>query len=838
MRTSAIGLVARSLARSWRNRPIRLIAAIAAGIGGVLLSTAVLLIAVTVQQAVKQAPVEGIADGIVAIEAQAPRGISGDLLGEVTSETGAQASRMLVANTRIVNTSSEDNSVILFGVDPALPLMVDQSLLPADGGVSLFVGDKVVMSRDWATSHGFDVGDTVEIGSPDGLKRWEIADLVDGDFANGGAVVIAAGPAVAQAFDRGDAADVLLLKPEAQSFDETSSAAASVLDGAGQLKPADELFSGYSRTFDTSLSILAMFAAIAIMTSSVVLFLTWRLVLTDARPILSRLKLLGVRTSDLVLGSAAVMIPILLITYVVGAAAGLLVGRQLSAFTTQITNLTQQAFNPGFPLLLPLLGALGSAVVMFGFAWASGLRRLQKVTAIDAVTGRDATVVDSSNVVVPLIGAVIAAVLGVVILVFAPNIVKSVALVPLIVSAGLLSALLPVSIGSVVRRYGSGPTPLFVGRHLQVGWRRNAALSITFAVALVTSVAMSGVSTSIKDEVGASVERWSQVPLYLQSAPTGENLGGETLPIDLAQEIEGVQGVESTYTFSYTNIGIDGLRYPIWSWGGGDVADLTSLRVTDGPSDFIDGLATDEIGVSSNFALTKNLGVGSTLQLPTPTGHRDVVVKAVLDDSASDGGMIVAGDDLFREVVGDSGVSSFGISLTPDADVEAVKQELGGIVAERYPRALVTDADGLRAQFASITSRLVSSFEAFAWVMFALATVVGAATLASGLSERRRAIALTRLVGGTRRGVQKQLALEATVIGVVAWLVAVPGGLLAVPSVISAQSIASGLLPPISIPYPLLLLSLPLTLIAIGIALFVAEKSSEEMPMAQLIAQE
>ncbi|MGV9674995.1 FtsX-like permease family protein [Nocardia sp. NPDC003482] len=832
------GLVARALARSWWRRPIRLIAAIVAGVGGIMLTTAVLLLAATVMGAIRNAPVQGVADGTLAVEAQSQAGMSPAMVSTIAAASqGATTSRLLVANTEL-DTGGRFRPVIVLGVDPLLPGMLDPAALALDDGRVTLTPGAVYLAKPWASEHGIATGDDIAVSTSTGVARWKVAGLLRADFANRGAVVVAPLADVAAAFDRGPNTDVLLVKPGRLDESATRASVSAVLDGAAVVKDPADLFSGFNRTFKTPLSILAMFAAIAILTASVVLFLTWRLVLTDAGPILSRLRLLGARPRDLMLGSGAVMIPILLVTYVVGAAAGLVLGRRLSAFTTQITNLTQQALNPGFPWLPAVVGAFGGAIVMFGVAWLSGLLRLRRVAAIDAVSNRDTVAVAPSRITVPLVTAAAALVLAIVVLLFAPTLVKAAALVPLLYSVAVFCTVVPVLAGIVLRRNANGPTGLFVGRHLEVGWRRNAALSITFAVAMVTALAMSGVSTSIKNEVGHSVDRWSTVDLFVQAAPTGELLTGEAMPTALAAELERVPGVRTAYGFSYASVGIDGARYPLWSWSGSRLGELTRLRVTDGPANVLESLTGDTVAVTSNFARIQHKSVGSTLDLPLPDGHRTVRVAAIVDDSVSDGGTVIANDALFRQLVGASGVNTFCLDLAPGADHATVERDVRTLLHDRYPRARTIDEAGLRASFVSLTGRLVSAFEAFAWVMFVVATAVGAATLASGLAERQRAIALTRLAGGQRGSVRRQLMIESALLAAVAWVVAVPGGLLAIPAMMSALSVQSGLLPPVTIPVPLLVLSLPLTFAAVVLALFVARRSSQEIPLAELVAQE
>lgn len=111
-------------------------------------------------------------------------------------------------------------------------------------------------------------------------------------------------------------------------------------------------------------------------------------------------------------------------------------------------------------------------------------------------------------------------------------------------------------------------------------------------------------------------------------------------------------------------------------------------------------------------------------------------------------------------------VYAFFTKVREGADVEAVRDGLAAVVAEEHPRAEVVTQRFLRDTVANITARLVSAFEVFAWVMFVLAVLIGAATLASGLVERRRANALLRLSGGTASGVRGRLVAEVVPIAV------------------------------------------------------------------------
>ena len=112
--------------------------------------------------------------------------------------------------------------------------------------------------------------------------------------------------------------------------------------------------------------------------------------------------------------------------------------------------------------------------------------------------------------------------------------------------------------------------------------------------------------------------------------------------------------------------------------------------------------------------------------LPLPTGHREVKVKAVVDDSASDGGMLIAGPELYAEMTGSTQVYAFFVGVSGSADVAKVRDDLAAVVKDAHPRSRVVSQQTLRDTVANITARLVSAFEVFAWVMFVLAVMIGA----------------------------------------------------------------------------------------------------------------
>jgi putative ABC transport system permease protein len=820
-------LVARSVFRGWRQAPARAVAAIVAGIAGVLLVTAVLFISAAVVNALQGASISGITPGTVAVEALAPAGMSPPLVAGIEDRAGVTGASVVVADSRVMTGAAQMFPVIVFGTDQDIARFAGSGLRAQLAANPLRGPDQVYLTKSWAASHGISAGGTIRLLTPTGIHDLRVAALLDGMVANQGAVLVAPRATVASVFLLGQDTDVLLLPGGARQA-AVSAAAQAAAGGSAQVVAPSALFADYNSTFQTPRTILLLFALIAVITAGAVLFVTWRLALEDARPMLARMRLIGVRTRSLALGSAFAMIPLLLVTYVIGAALGVLTGIRMSSFTNTITVLTQQAVTPGVPWVTPVIEGFAAALVMFAIAWAAGIRRFVSITAIDAVTGRDAVPERPARFADLLAVGVGALAVGVLALVLLPLRARAVSLLPLLAAAALLAICLPVAVGLLLRRGDPGPVRLAVGRQLQVGRRRTTALALTFSLAVAMSVGMSGVAGSILSDVNQSVDRWTQADLFVQAAEAGENLQNEYFPASVQPRLAAIPGVGAIATFSYAQVGIYGRRIQVWNWGGSSQAQaaLVQIKTTQGPASAVRDLGPGEIAVSSNFARIHGLSVGSALRLPLPDTTRNVKVVAVVDDSSTDGGMIVAGSQLYRQLVGNDGTYEFYLGLRPGADVTAVQHQIQASLAANYPQAVVLTQSRMRSQIGSIASRLVSAFVAFSWVMFVLAVLIGAASLASGLAGARASL------------ITRQVATESALIGALAWVVALPVGYLAIPALLDALSMQSGLLPPVSIPVTLSAVSLPLVLGCMLLALVLANPRRARMPLRLLLDSE
>ena len=132
-------------------------------------------------------------------------------------------------------------------------------------------------------------------------------------------------------------------------------------------------------------------------------------------------------------------------------------------------------------------------------------------------------------------------------------------------------------------------------------------------------------------------------------------------------------------------------------------------------------------------------------------------------DYSSDRGRVVMDEKTFADRYGPRRPSGLSVYLAPDADEEAVRDELLAAVGDR--RLLIRTNRILRAE----VLRIFDATFAITWALQAIAVVVAilgvAATLLTLVLERRRELAVLRLVGAGRTQIRRMVVIEAAAIG-------------------------------------------------------------------------
>jgi putative ABC transport system permease protein len=184
----------------------------------------------------------------------------------------------------------------------------------------------------------------------------------------------------------------------------------------------------------------------------------------------------------------------------------------------------------------------------------------------------------------------------------------------------------------------------------------------------------------------------------------------------------------------------------------------------DGRAAMRGAIGRDEVIVSDAFAMRHGKGVGDRVSLPTPRGSASFAIAAIYYDYSTDRGVISMDGTTLSRHFGEWRPTGLTTYLKPGVDADAARARLLDAVGEGHDIFIYTNRS-LRAE----VMRVFDATFAITYALEAIAIVVAvmgvAGTLLTLILERRREIAMLRLVGAERRQVRRMVVLEAVMLG-------------------------------------------------------------------------
>lgn len=348
-------------------------------------------------------------------------------------------------------------------------------------------------------------------------------------------------------------------------------------------------------------------------------------------------------------------------------------------------------------------------------------------------------------------------------------------------SAAVLGVLLasatamPRLLGLVVRRAPRRLVASLAAGRIERSLGRTGAAAGALAMPLAMTVALLVMVGSFRAEVMGWAGAVLGGDLYI--APLGQELAASSLRLspEFLDELARHPGVEE----------VDTLRLVEQPDGEGTLliggSELTAVRRR-GTMRILEGgplpevLAALDAGgalISEPLARQRGLGPGDTLELPGLDGPRQLPIIAVFQDFSFDRGYALLEASTHVELLGETGVRNAAALLAPGVDATQVRDELMGA----HDRILARTVGTLRED---ILSAFNDTF-AITYVMQAISTSLALVGILTALLclhlERRHELGVLRALGAPSRLVGGLLLGEASVLMLVAGLVALPVGL-------------------------------------------------------------
>jgi putative ABC transport system permease protein len=293
------------------------------------------------------------------------------------------------------------------------------------------------------------------------------------------------------------------------------------------------------------------------------------------------------------------------------------------------------------------------------------------------------------------------------------------------------------------------------------------------AVSLAMTVAIAIMVGSFRETVVYWVGQTLVADLFVGPASRRAGALEATVPVDVEAIVRAHPQVAAVDSFRTLSAPYRESRILI---GGGDFAVLVAhgrlqfkspARAADAVRAAI---GSDEAVVSEAFALRHAHDVGDTIVLRTAHGPRAFRVAAIYYDYSNDRGTVVLDARAFARWFDDRRPGGLTVYLEPGADIDAVRNDLAGRLGPARGMMVNTNR-ALRAEVLRIFDRTFAITWALELVAVTVAVLGIVATLVTLIVERKRELAMLRLVGAERRQVRRMVVFEAAIVGGISQLI-------------------------------------------------------------------
>ena len=332
------------------------------------------------------------------------------------------------------------------------------------------------------------------------------------------------------------------------------------------------------------------------------------------------------------------------------------------------------------------------------------------------------------------------------------------ALAPMIVTAISKALKLPFrGVFGIVGQLASASIPASL--------RRTSIASAALSLAIGMMVAVALMVGSFRETVRVWVDQTVSSDLWLRPTKGLSNAQVAVFPNAISDDLARVPFVEA-----FDRVRGRDMTYgdAIIFVGSGD----TEVAMRHGSPPMIAGvMSPDGVLVSESFATKFGKGVGDIVTI----GTHSFPITGVYRDYSNDRGVVFMSRRLYTRLYGDDTINTIVIYLKPGVSRDWARRELERLFGPKYHAFTVTNGE-VRAEVMKIFDQTFLITYALLAVAIVVAVLGIINTLAALILERRRELALLRVLGMTVAEVRRMLVLESAVLGITSTVAGVAMG--------------------------------------------------------------
>jgi putative ABC transport system permease protein len=708
-----------------------------------------------------------------------------------TPEVESAAPRLSLPASLILGTQENGlpdvQSMRLFGVEPesaslATGFDLTEGRYPQNGA-------ELTLDDGTAELAGLKVGDTLRLGTPEGPKEVELVGLlrIPGGSFGGFAFGMTPLPYAQKVFDNpGEVSGISVEAADEESVAPLRESLDRKLGGGFQVERSSTRTDQVSSQLQGFQISLLFFAGTALFVGAFLVFNALSMTVLERTRELGMLRALG---STRAMIARSVIIEAILLG-IFGSVAGVLFGYGIAkalvylfgqAFTFQITQLYISPF--------ALVSAIAVGILVTALAALYPALRAGRVSPVEAMRartgaapGRRSRLISRSG---PVFGVLLIAVCAPWIYYLASNL--STSLDGLVYASGIASVIgtflgvslvIPALVTPLSKLFSPVLRLLFgvEGQIAAANATRNKARTALTASALMVGISLvisfSALGGSVLGTIRSSLEDSLGSDYVVQPANTQSDI---TFSQDLPKRINNVSGVEETTAIASTFLR-EGEEVNIVFGVDENYPDIFRLDYAAGGPEAFSRLRDGAALVGKQLAESRDLKVGSKVELPTPSGPMKYPVAGILENDVLGGGAgIYLSEGNLAKDFNVSGGEFLAVRAAPGSDRDAASREIGRVLKD-YPQFTVYSNAEWKAQIEEDFNRQYVFFYAIMGVSVAVSAFGVVNTLSMSVFERTREIGILRAVGSTRLQVGRLIIDEGVVISSIGALVGVAVG--------------------------------------------------------------
>lgn len=688
-------------------------------------------------------------------------------------------------NAVVTSAAGDDDLAEVLGVD----MFADPDFRPfsvSTGGVgggsgeeiSIFNRDAAYIGAKFAERHHLKVGDHFDVLMNDRAVTLQVAGVIayngPGRAFGGNLLVMDIGSAQDALNMPGKVSRLDLIVPEA-TFDASEKAVAGALPDALTVARPERRTAQVEKMIASFQYNLAALSLIALLVGMFLIYNTMSITVIRKRPEIGVMRALGMSRSSIfaVFTLQAIMMGS------VGSTLGLLLGYGMSRGAVKAVGSTVQALYVDQPpadvfvspttlliafgagILISLIAALGPVWEAMSVQPAEATRRASYELRV--VRGmRGIAVLGAVLLVIAAVCAQLPAVDGLPVFGFASSTLTIFGAAFLMPTAlNFLLQVLRTPLQAVLHSEGK---LALLGLKSTLGRTSVAVASLMFGIAMMVSLAI--MIGSFRQTVIMWVNQTLKADLYVAPQIRQQSNKGR-ISNEVVDKIRAVPGIADTDAFVETTIEYNG---KLTNLGAGD-SEVLARR---GNLLFLDGANTQQVMqrlqneqacvVTESFAIRNNLGVGSVIEVPTPSGKLKLTVAGVYYDYASDLGYVIISRKLWREHFPDYYSTTLAVFAAPDQDVDQLRGKILGAIGTQTRLNVRTNRD-LRVEIL----RIFDNTFAITYALHAIAILVAILgvmnTLFALTYESRREFAILSYVGASLKQLHRIVLIQAALLG-------------------------------------------------------------------------